>query len=369
VRAIRITTTAPPTPTAAMHGVHLRECVAAQVRAGQLAQGERGVVHADGKSEEGGEHGLHGATPAPHSRHAQCCHDVDLLRYMMGRPVERVSSFGKLTHFTHVRVMEGGRWEVIADAASLPPPPPPRPSRRLAAQLRPRTAAWTAPSRASVPTAPCSSTCVPPSAATLAASHRRCSTRVSARSAWRMLAIGGGGGVRGALRICVLLRVSVCAASAIWRCVMAFVRMSECVLRGPARLRLRLLRNYSLTDSYTPPSPPPPPPPPTHNTPAPQQSRRRRTWRRPCAWGRMGAACGRATTTWRTTRCVPTPHNPVRPPPPRDPPPPSHPCAQVVNLQFEGGATATLTTTAFTQSVCQVSTLVVGGGEGVGACV
>jgi hypothetical protein len=243
VRAIRITTTAPPTPTAAMHGVHLRECVAAQVRAGQLAQGERGVVHADGKSEEGGEHGLHGATPAPHSRHAQCCHDVDLLRYMMGRPVERVSSFGKLTHFTHVRVMEGGRWELIADAASLPPPPPspPLPQARRPAEAADRCL-----------DCPIESKCAYSAVQQYLRPAQRgnfggftsalldkgqCPLSVADACDW-----GGGGCVVP----CVFARccVWVCSASAIWRCVMAFVRMSGCVVRGPAMLRLSMMRMY-----------------------------------------------------------------------------------------------------------------------------
>lgn len=30
---------------------------------------------------------------------AKCCHDVDWLRYIVGRPIERVSSFGSLSHF------------------------------------------------------------------------------------------------------------------------------------------------------------------------------------------------------------------------------------------------------------------------------
>lgn len=31
---------------------------------------------------------------------AKSCHDIDWLRYVIGRPIERVSSFGRLTHFT-----------------------------------------------------------------------------------------------------------------------------------------------------------------------------------------------------------------------------------------------------------------------------
>jgi len=38
---------------------------------------------------------------------AKCCHDVDLLRYMMGRPCLRVSSFGSLANFTREKKPEG----------------------------------------------------------------------------------------------------------------------------------------------------------------------------------------------------------------------------------------------------------------------
>lgn len=33
---------------------------------------------------------------------AKCCHDVDLLRFIVGQPFDQVSSFGSLQHFRKV---------------------------------------------------------------------------------------------------------------------------------------------------------------------------------------------------------------------------------------------------------------------------
>ena len=40
---------------------------------------------------------------------AKCCHDVDWLSFVVGRPAVRVSSFGSLTHFTAANKPAGGR--------------------------------------------------------------------------------------------------------------------------------------------------------------------------------------------------------------------------------------------------------------------